>query len=88
MEAGSGLTTDLSQSRPEDILVQDRDAVSEAAELRKHTANDAKCAELRWVSIPLVVEYYGAWSKEAQLFFIDLHLTLLSTTVSYVHANL
>ena len=31
-------------------------AASEAAELRKHTANDAKCAELGWVSIPLVVQ--------------------------------
>ena len=27
-------------------------AASEAAELRKHTANDAKCAELGWVSHP------------------------------------
>ena len=31
-------------------------AASEAAELRKHTANDAKCAKLGWVSIPLVVD--------------------------------
>ena len=96
VEAGAGLSTDLSQSRPADILVQDWDqgkpatvvsplnsnvlsavgaragAASEAAELRKHTANDAKCAELGWVSIPLVVESYGAWGKEAQQSFSKL----------------
>ena len=44
-------------------------AASEAAELRKHTANDAKCTELGWVSIPLVVESFEAWSKEAQQCF-------------------
>ena len=97
VEAGAGLSTDLSQSRPADILVQDWDrgkpatfdisvvsqlnsnvlsaagaragAASEVAELRKHTANDAKCAELGWVSIPLVVESYGAWGKEAHQSF-------------------
>ena len=100
VEAGAGLSTDLSQSRPADILVQDWDrgkpvdfdisvvsplnsnvlsaagaragATSEAAELRKHTVNDAKCAELGWVSIPLVVESYGAWGKEAQQSFSKL----------------
>ena len=39
---------------------------SEMAELIKHTSNGAKCAELGWVSISLVVESYGALSKEAQ----------------------
>ena len=96
IEAGAGLSTDLSQSRPADILVQDWDrgkpaafdsplnsnvlsaagaragAASEATELRKHTANDTKCAELGWVSIPLVVESYGAWGKEAQQSFSKL----------------
>ena len=66
VEAGTGLTTDLSQSRPADILVQDWDAASEAAELKKHTANDTKCTELGWVSVPLVVVSYGARGKEAQ----------------------
>ena len=47
-------------------------AASEAAELRKHTVNDAKYAELGWVSIPLVVESYGAWCKEAQQSFSKL----------------
>ena len=36
-----------------------------AAELRKHLANDAKCSELGWTCIPLVVESYGAWGREA-----------------------
>ena len=51
-------------------------AASEAAELRKHTANDAKCAELGWVSIPLVVESYGTWAKEAQQSFSKLAFRL------------
>ena len=94
VEAGAWLSTDLSQTRPANIPVQDWDrgkpaafdisvvsplnpnvlsaagaiagAASEAAELRKHNSNDAKCAELGWVSIPLVMEAYGAWGKEAQ----------------------
>ena len=28
-------------------------------EVRKHQDNDVKCAELGWVSIPLVIEMYG-----------------------------
>ena len=30
------------------------------AEQRKHHSNDAKCEELGWVCIPLVVESYGS----------------------------
>ena len=90
VEAAARLCTDLSQSRPADIIVQDCDqgkpaafnicvvsplnsaagatagAASAVAELRKHTANDAKCIELGWVSIQLMVESYGTWGKEAQ----------------------
>ena len=40
-------------------------AAARAAELRKHTQNDSKCAELSWKCIPLAVECYGAWSPEA-----------------------
>ena len=40
----------------------------EAAELRRPTASDAKGTELGWVSIPLVVESYEAWGKEAPQF--------------------
>ena len=32
-----------------------------AAESRKDSENDIKCAELSWKCIPLVVENYGAW---------------------------
>ena len=40
-------------------------AAAEMAELRKHAANDAKCAELGHPS-PLEVESYEAWGKEVQ----------------------
>ena len=40
-------------------------AAVRAAELRKHTQNDSKCAELSWKCIPLAVECYGAWGPEA-----------------------
>ena len=36
-------------------------------EVRKHQANDRKCAELGWVSIHLhEVETYGCWGTEAK----------------------
>ncbi|KAL5456950.1 hypothetical protein EMCRGX_G034179 [Ephydatia muelleri] len=35
-----------------------------AAEERKHRSNDAKCAELGWVSISLAVETHSAELKE------------------------
>ena len=38
---------------------------AQASEIRKHNSNDAKCVELGWVCIPLVVETYGAWGQEA-----------------------
>ena len=34
-------------------------------ELRKHSSSDTKCKKLDWVCVPLVVESYGAWGKEA-----------------------
>ena len=40
-------------------------AVGEAAESRKHAANDAKCQELGWSCIPLAIETYDNWRKEA-----------------------
>ena len=40
-------------------------AAARAAEHRKHTQNDSKCAELSWKCIPLAVECYGAWGPEA-----------------------
>ena len=38
---------------------------AKAAEKRKHLQNDAKCKQLGWRCIPLVVETYGAWGAEA-----------------------
>ena len=40
-------------------------SAARAAELRKHTQNDSKCAALSCKCIPLVVECYGAWGPEA-----------------------
>ena len=37
-----------------------------ATEERKHQPNDRKCAELGWVSIPIVVEMYGCWGTVAK----------------------
>ena len=36
-----------------------------ATEQRKHDENDAKCKELGWICVPMVVEAYGAWVTEA-----------------------
>ena len=52
-------------------------AAAEAAERRKHAANDPKCAELGWVCVPLAVETYCNWGEEARQAF-----TLLSTRLA------
>ena len=39
---------------------------------RKHSTNDARCQELGWVCIPLAVETFGHWGKEAQNVFSRL----------------
>ena len=49
-------------------------AAAHASEVRKHNSNDAKCGELGWVCIPLVVETYGAWGQEAVKSFAQLDL--------------
>ena len=43
-----------------------------SAETRKHAANDPKCRELGWMCIPMAVETYGNWGKEAQHLFSRL----------------
>ena len=43
-----------------------------SAETRKHAANDPKCRELGWMCIPMAVETYGSWGKEAQHMFSRL----------------
>ena len=45
---------------------------AELAETRKHQSNDAKCSELSWSSLPLAVETYGNWGKEAVNTFVLL----------------
>ena len=110
MEGGSGLTPDMSHSRPADVLVRDwaQDkpaqfditvtsplspailaetsqrvgAAAEAAERRKHAANDPKCTELGWVCVPLAVETYCNWGEEARQTFtlLTTHLALDSSS--------
>ena len=38
----------------------------------RHSSNDPKCQELGWVCVPLAVESYGNWGKEAQNTFARL----------------
>ena len=52
-------------------------AAAQAAEVRKHTANGQRCTNLGWSCIPLAVESYGAWGREAQMCF-----TLLATRLA------
>ena len=47
-------------------------AAARATECRKHSTNDARCQELGWVCIPLAVETFGHWGKEAQNVFSRL----------------
>ena len=42
------------------------------AECRKHSSNGPKCQELGWVCVPLAVESYGNWGKEAKNTFARL----------------
>ena len=44
-----------------------------AAECRKHEANDTKCQKLKLTCIPLAVETFGHWGKEAQAVFSVSH---------------
>ena len=36
-------------------------SAAQAAECRKHQANDTKCSELGWSCVPQAVETYGCW---------------------------
>ena len=53
-------------------------AAAEAAENRKHTANDPKCAELGWRCVPIAVETYCNWGEEARRTF-----ALLATRLAF-----
>lgn len=52
-----------------------------ASEQGKHIANDHQCQELGWVCVPLAVEMYGNWGREAHTTFIRL-ATRLAICVS------
>ena len=79
VEVDNNLSRDHSKTRPADILLPNwflgRTAaldVSITSPLNPVTlleagvsANDPKCSELGWVCVPMVVETYGAWGKEA-----------------------
>ena len=76
--------TVVSPLNPTFISEAGRTAGSEAVatELRKHSANDAKCSELGWTCIPLVAESYGAWGSEAAQAFSRLASYLATRTNS------
>ena len=61
-------------------------AAAAASEKRKHIANDPKCQELGWVCVPLAVETYGIWGREAHSTFIRL-TTRLAICVSLPKSN-
>ena len=52
-------------------------STAQAAEARKHRANDPKCSEIGWVCVSLAVETYGNWGKEARDTFSRLAPSLL-----------
>ena len=56
-------------------------AAAAASEQCKHIANDPKCQELGWVCVPLAVETYGHWGREAHTTFTHL-ATRLAISVS------
>ena len=67
---GKPAAFDLSVTSPHNsnILLEAGFGAGQAAratEERKHEENDAKCKELGWVCVPMVVEAYGAWGTEA-----------------------
>eukprot|EP00731_Ephydatia_muelleri_P004695 Em0002g871a len=55
-------------------------SAAQATETRKHMANDAKCNELGWLCVPLVVETYRAWEKEGMDAFSQLASRLATHT--------
>eukprot|EP00731_Ephydatia_muelleri_P014934 Em0008g654a len=58
-------------------------AAAKATEERKHRNNDAKCEELGWRCIPMVVESYGCWGTEARQPLSQLASRLAVRTNTY-----
>ena len=56
--------------------------ITEEAADRKHRNNDAKCRELGWECIPIVVSTYGGWGSEASVFLDSLSSRVAMQTVS------
>ena len=57
-----------------------------ATEQRKHEENDAKCKELGWVCVPMVVEAYGVCGTEAMESF-SLPASRLATSSNRAKAE-
>ena len=58
-------------------------AAAKATKERKHRNNDAKCEELGWRCIPMVVESYGFWGTEASQPLSQLASRLAVRTNTY-----
>ena len=58
-------------------------AAAKATEEHKHRNNDAKCEELGWRCIPMVVESYGCWGTEARQALSQLASRLAVQTNTY-----
>ena len=58
-------------------------AAAKATEECKHRNNDAKCEELGWRCIPMVVESYGCWGTEARQALSQLASRLAVRTNTY-----
>ncbi|KAL5477518.1 hypothetical protein EMCRGX_G024328 [Ephydatia muelleri] len=58
-------------------------AAAKATEERKHRNNDAKCEELGWRCIPMVVESYGCWGTEARQALSQLASQMAVRTNTY-----
>ena len=61
-------------------------AAAAASKQRKHIANNPKCLELGWVCVPLAVEMYGNWGREAHTTFTRL-ATRLAICVSLLKSK-
>ena len=62
-------------------------AAAEAAERRKHAANNPRCAELGWVCVPLAVATYCNWGEEARQAFTVLAPRLTLDSSSHYKAS-
>ena len=56
--------------------------ITEEAADRKHRNNNAKCRELGWECIPIVVSTYGGWGSEASVFLDSFSSRVAMQTVS------